>query len=125
MAATANARINTGNAAMKRLANMFAVFMVLLDSNLWAAHAGTVAGYFPSQAFHETMPLRLNPVANVASTCNATTKSDWSVGVHILHELSASSPAQCCADCLSNPRCMAYVLHGATYYLKVTLTLTP
>ena len=52
------------------------------------------------------------------SKCNATAKPDWSVGVKILKATTASSPEQCCAECLANPQCMAYVLHGSKCYLK-------
>ena len=51
-------------------------------------------------------------------TCNATIRSDWSVGSKILKNIVASSSDVCCAACTAEPACLAFVLHGTTCYLK-------
>ena len=50
--------------------------------------------------------------------CNATLVAGWSVGATILKSLSAPSTAACCAACVAEARCLAFVLHGQECFLK-------
>ena len=51
-------------------------------------------------------------------SCNASLRTGWSVGQTILRTSSQPSTAACCAACVSEPRCAAFVLDGRTCFLK-------
>ena len=61
----------------------------------------------------------LLPLAAASGTCNATAKPNYSVGLQILKQYSSSSVSKCCADCVANPGCLAFVVaHGSICFLK-------
>ena len=110
----------------QRLTALHGVLMGLLILSSSATGFNNDARFSP-QNFVASSTLNIlddeiNPLFHMpessAQKCNATARSDWSVGVKILKEITASSPAECCADCLADSRCLAYVLHGTKCYLK-------
>lgn len=53
-----------------------------------------------------------------APGCNASLRTDWSVGQTILRSSRQPSPAACCAACVADSRCATFVLDGKECFLK-------